>query len=137
MPLNNKDGGIRPIAAGSSLRRLVAKAACKAVTSKTSSRFFPVQIGFGVPQAAEAAAHAVRVYFSGLQPGEDPLQLDFKNAFNMVRRDTMFQIVYEELPELNPIIRHLYSTLVSTHYCPTKGSNRVTHLVRCCFAPLR
>lgn len=87
--LNKEDGGIRPIAIGSSLRWLVAKAACKAVTSKMSSRFLPVQIGFGVPQAMESTAHAARAYVTGLQPGQGLLKLDFKNAFNMVRRDTV------------------------------------------------
>jgi hypothetical protein len=108
--LNKKDGGIRPIAVGSSLRRLVAKAACKAVTSKMSSRFLPVQIGFGVPRATESAGHAARAYVAGLQPGQGLLKLDFKNAFNMVRRDTMFQIVLEELPELYPFIHTCYSS---------------------------
>lgn len=34
-------------------------------------------------------------------------------------------------------LRHLYSILVSMCYHPTKVSNRVTRLGRCCFAPLR
>ena len=68
--LNQKDGCIRPIAVGSSLRRLVAKAACKAVMTKMAARFLPVQLGFGVPRATEAAAHATRSYITGLQPGQ-------------------------------------------------------------------
>ena len=58
--LTKKNGGIRPIAVGSSLRRLIAKAGCKAVTAKMAARFLPVQIGFGVRCATEAAAHASR-----------------------------------------------------------------------------
>ena len=54
--LNKKDGGIRPIAVGSTLRRLVAKAACKAVTAKMAARFLPVQIGFGIPRATYGEA---------------------------------------------------------------------------------
>ena len=64
--LNKKGGGIRLIAVCSSLRRLVAKAAYKAVTYKMSSRLLPVHIGFGVPRATEAAAHAARAYVAGL-----------------------------------------------------------------------
>jgi hypothetical protein len=42
--LSKKDGEIRPIAVGETLRRLVAKAACKVVKSKMSEKFAPVQI---------------------------------------------------------------------------------------------
>ena len=45
--LNKKDGGIRPIPVGRTLRRLVAKAACKVVTTKMATQFLPVQLGFG------------------------------------------------------------------------------------------
>jgi hypothetical protein len=58
--LNKKDGGIRSIAVGSSLRRLVAKAACKAVMTKMTARFLPVQLGFGVPRACTKATLHVR-----------------------------------------------------------------------------
>jgi hypothetical protein len=108
--LNKKDGGIRPIAVGSTLRRLIAKAACKAVTAKMAEQFLPVQIGFGIPRATEAAAHAARAFVAGLQPGEGLLKLDFKNAFNMLRRDNMFQTVFEEIPELYPFVHMCYST---------------------------
>jgi hypothetical protein len=108
--LNKKDGGIRPIAVGSSLRRLVAKAACKAVMTKMAARFLPVQLGFGVPRATEAAAHAARSYIAGLQPGQGLLKLDFSNAFNKVRRDNMFQTVHDELPELYPFVHMCYAS---------------------------
>ena len=44
--LTKKDGGIRPIAVGCTLRRLVAKAACKAVNNKIAAQFLPIQLGF-------------------------------------------------------------------------------------------
>lgn len=108
--LNKKGGGIRPIAVGNTLRRLVAKAACKAVMVKMAAKFMPVQLGFGVPHATEAAAHAARAYISSLQPGQGLLKLDFKNAFNTVRRDSMLQTVHEELPELYPFVHMSYAT---------------------------
>jgi hypothetical protein len=108
--LNKKDGGIRPIAVGSTIRRLIAKAACKAVTAKMAAQFLPVQIGFGIPRATEAAAHAARAFVAGLQPEEGLLKLDFKNAFNMLRRDSMFQTVHEEIPELYPFVHMCYSS---------------------------
>jgi len=108
--LNKKDGGIRPIAVGSTLRRLIAKAACKAVMPKMAARFLPFQLGFGVPRATEAAAHAARAYVSSMQPGQGLLKLDFKNAFNTVRRDNMFQAVHDEMPELYAFVHMCYAT---------------------------
>jgi hypothetical protein len=105
-----KNGGIRPIAVGCTLRRLVAKAACKAVSDKMTTRFLPIQVGFGVPRATEAAAHAARAFISGLQPGEGFLKLDFKNAFNTVRRDEMLLLVHDELPELYAFVYMCYAS---------------------------
>ncbi len=38
------------------------------------------------------------------------LKLDFKNAFNMVNRHSMFQIVREQLPELYSFVHMCYSS---------------------------
>ena len=65
-----------------------------------AAQLLPIQLGFEVPRATEAAAHAARAFISGLQPGEGFLKLDFKNAFNIVRRDEMLRLVRDELPEL-------------------------------------
>jgi len=107
--LNKKDGGIRPIAVGNTFRRLVAKSACKAVMGKLTARFMPVQLGFGVPRATEAAVHAAREFVSGLQPGQGVLKLDFFNAFNTIRRDSMFESIRELVPELYPFVHLCYS----------------------------
>jgi hypothetical protein len=66
--LNKKDGGTKPIVVGSSLRRLVANAACKAGMTKMAARLLPVQLGFRVPHATEAAAYPARSYIAGLLP---------------------------------------------------------------------
>ena len=65
--LNKKDRGIRPIAVGSTWRRLIAKAICKAVMEKMTAKFMPVQLGFGVPRATEAAVHVARRYVTDLK----------------------------------------------------------------------
>ena len=38
------------------------------------------------------------------------LKLDFKNAFNMVKRENLFHIVREQMPELYPFIHVCYSS---------------------------
>ena len=112
--LNKKDGGIRPIAVGSTLRRLVAKTAAKCV-QKTAARMAPTQLGFGVKQGTEAAVHAARRFLQDVQPGQALLKLDFANAFNAISRDVILQTVHDELPELFPFIRTCYNS--ASHLC--------------------
>jgi hypothetical protein len=66
-----KNGGILSVAVGSTLRRLIAKAACKAVSDKMTTRSLLIQVGFVVPRAADAAAHAARAFISALQSDEE------------------------------------------------------------------
>ena len=67
--LNKKDGGIRPIAVGCSLRRLVAKTAAKCVQVKMAEKMAPTQLGYGVKQGTEAAAHAARRFLEAGRHG--------------------------------------------------------------------
>ena len=60
--LRKKCGGVRPIAVGCSLRRLVAKVACKQVAVEMAELLAPRQLGFGVCGGSEAAVHAARRY---------------------------------------------------------------------------
>src|SRR5271156_970441 len=48
LPFKKADGGIRPIAVGLTLRRLVAKVACRLVTEKCTEVLKPCQMGVGV-----------------------------------------------------------------------------------------
>ena len=58
--LTKKGGDVRPIAVGATFRLLVAKAACRTVKEELVVKLAPAQLGFGIQQGAEAAAHAVR-----------------------------------------------------------------------------
>ena len=106
--LRKKDGGLRPIAVGNTLRRLVAKVACSAVRDRVTERLAPLQLGFGVKQGAEAAAHAARCYVGNLGPGEALLKIDFANAFNTINRDEVFEAIADYAPELLPFIDVCY-----------------------------
>jgi hypothetical protein len=107
--LAKKDGGIRPIAVGCTLRRLIAKAAGKAVMQKNDGSFLPILLGFGVPRVTEAIVHATLRYIADLHPNQGLLKLDFSNAFNAIPRDNMFAVVNEELSELYPFIYLCYN----------------------------
>ena len=84
-------GGVRLIAIGCTLRRLVAKCAsnCKPMCSLLA----PYQLGFWVRFGAEAVAHSARSYLHNLKPGNVILKLDFFNAFDAIRRDKMLSTV--------------------------------------------
>jgi hypothetical protein len=96
-----------------------------------SEKFAPVQIGFGVPRATEAAAHAARRYIHDLQRGEGVLKMDFSNALNSVHRDSIFGAVHDELPELYTFIFMCYSnsSFLSFYYL-MKELNKAILLVR-------
>ena len=69
-----------------------------------------IQIGFGVKGGIEAAVHAARLFLSKL-PSEDAfIKLDFKNAFNSIRRDKMLAAVLSICPALYPLIYSSYSS---------------------------
>jgi hypothetical protein len=68
----------------------------------------PRQLGCGVPLGCEAAAHAARLYLQNMPPNHLLLKLDFKNAFNTLRRDKMLESVKEYAPELFTFIHAAY-----------------------------
>lgn len=59
---NKKDGGIRLIAIGATIRRLVAKLCCVKIAPELVKQLQPKQLGFGVNGGSEAAVHAVRTF---------------------------------------------------------------------------
>jgi len=98
--LQKKNGDIRPIAVGYTLRRLAAKCANACVIgSPTVASMAPLQLGVGVPGGAEAAIHATRRYVSNMPEDHVITKLDFKNAFNSLRRDAMLEAVERDVPE--------------------------------------
>ena len=110
--LNKKGGGLRPIAVGCTLRRLVAKCAGACVKEAVGALLAPHQLGFGVPLGVEAAIHASHIFLYNLGPGHLILKLDFRNAFNCacLRRDKMIAAVKQLAPELLPLVTCAYST---------------------------
>jgi len=98
--LDKKDGGIRPIAIGSTFRRLTAKCASAFAIAKLAPMLAPRQLGVGVPGGCEAAVHATRRFLSSLSSDSVLVKLDFSNAFNCLHRDSMLLAVHKYAPEL-------------------------------------
>jgi hypothetical protein len=74
-----------------------------------AAKMAPTQLGFGVKQGTEAAAHAARCFLRNIQPGQAILKLDFVNAFNSLSRNEILQTMRDDLPELFPFISTCYS----------------------------
>ena len=105
---NKSDGGIRPIAVGLTLRRLISKAACSKAVGACKSALAPRQLGVGVKGGAEAVAHAARRYLAEMGPDQVLVKLDFINAFNSVRRDAVLEAVALHVPELLAFTKSAY-----------------------------
>lgn len=107
--LIKRDGGIRPIAVGTTYRRLAAKCCCKAVSETLRDYFQPVQLGFGSKCGCEAAVHALRAFITRKE-GEVLLKVDVRNAFNSVDRGALLTQVKEKTPEIFNFVWQCYST---------------------------
>ena len=107
--LQKKDGGIRPIAIGNTLRRLVAKLACMSVREEIGEYFRPHQLGFGTQKGCETIIHTVRTFIDQNSDSNKILvKIDFKNAFNCIERDSMLQVIKEKVPKLYPFLWQSY-----------------------------
>ena len=93
-------GGVRPIAVGETLRRLVSKCAVASVKDEARGFFAPTQVGVAVPGGVEAAVLAVSTALTE-NPDLVALKVDFRNAFNEVDRGTFLAEVEEHFPGLS------------------------------------
>ena len=85
--LSKKDGGIRPIAVGTTFRRLTTKAGLKPISRELGNLLRPNQLGYATKGGSEAAAHAARHYLTSNIQNKVFLKLDVGNAFNCMNRD--------------------------------------------------
>ena len=107
--LEKPDGGIRPIAIGSTYRTLATKVALRPLSGELGTQLRPVQLGYGTPGGCEAAAHATRYFADSLHKDYVILKIDMRNAFNSVRRDSFLRQVREHAPSLYPLMWQAYS----------------------------
>ena len=85
--LCKKDGGIRPIAVGCTLRRLAVKVGARPLAVQIGDSLRPVQLGYSTKGGCEAAAHAARRYLGEAGHRRVVFKVDMANAFNSLRRD--------------------------------------------------
>ena len=98
--LSKKDGGVRPIAVGGTLRRLITKVGLNPISQDLGEYLRPSQLGYASSGGCDAAAHAARHYLTSTNKNKVYLKLDIKNAFNCLNRDIFLQRVKEKIPSL-------------------------------------
>ncbi len=107
--LTKKDGHIRPIAIGTTFRRLTSKIACYSVKSDMINYLLPRQTGFGVKFGSEGAVHAIRTYIRNPRNASKVcLKVDVSNAFNSVERDVMLTEIKTKVPQIYHYLRQCY-----------------------------
>ena len=109
-PLEKKTGGVRPVASGETLRRVLAKILLQEASKKLASAFLQAgQAAIGVSGGCEAVLHAAR-RFAELARHSDLVtwRVDLENAFNRVDRKTLWDAVQEEAPELLQYVSAAY-----------------------------
>jgi hypothetical protein len=81
-------GGIRPIAIGEVLRRIVGKFLCTSVKKEAKTFFHPCQVGVAFPGGIDAAVHSARSWRhrNATDTWKVLVKFDFANAFNCVSR---------------------------------------------------
>lgn len=106
--------GLRPVAVGESLRRLVARCLCAKAKARVAEKLAPYQFGVGIAGGGEALVHGLRQWWERASAEQDgtarvALQLDFTNAFNLVERDTFIAICRRDFPELVGFVEFCYA----------------------------
>ena len=76
------------------------------------------QLGFDISGGGEAAVHASRVCLKHLPSDYAVVKVDFRNAFNSIRRDRVLRTVKEYIPDLLPFAHSSYIQLsIDPHAC--------------------
>ncbi|KAL0226181.1 hypothetical protein P9112_013505 [Eukaryota sp. TZLM1-RC] len=100
-----KPDEIRPIAVGESLSRLLASIVFDRVKDKASTFLNPHQFGIKTIDGASVAAIASDTFFNA-EENNFIFNLDFKNAFNSVKREAIFEVIKSDFPELSSFFYH-------------------------------
>jgi hypothetical protein len=113
IPLQKKDGGLRPIAVGDTIRRVVGKCLLSlgAVQMELAS-LQPRQCGVGVRNAAEMVGMGLQRFVQSREAAGDRtyavLQVDVKNAFNSISRDAVLRGCMAKVPSAYNWLRFCY-----------------------------
>ena len=118
---------IRPLACGDPLRRLVGKCFCVVAREEISQSFQGKNFGVGCRGGVEVVAHSLRdVLSKHTDSNLALLKIDFKNAFNLIKREHFVPAVCQDVPKADELDR--VGVMASLRCCFTttaESSSRV------------
>ena len=120
--LRNKDGGVRGIATGSSLRRLVAKTLARQFGRIVEQECAPFQFALSTRAGTDCVGHAIRA-MTDLNSRATVLSVDGIGAYDHVLRSSMLGKLLEvPLRALIPFVRTAYAQPTSYEWEDQHGS---------------
>ena len=75
---------------------------------KFDTNFTPIQLGAGAKHSCEAEEHVAREFITDSKDDTVFVKIDFANAFNSVRRDVIFDMLNELMPEILSFVKLCY-----------------------------
>ena len=108
--IRKKDGSLRPIAVGSTIRRLSVIVGSMSIVQALGEELRSVQLGVSTRGGCEAAAHAARRYARDCDHRRVLLKIDMHNAFNSLRRDSFLSMSRVRQPGLYSLLWQAYSS---------------------------
>ncbi len=115
--------GIRPLAVGEVWLRLAGLCAMQACPSATST-LAPLQLAVGVRGGAQCLGHGISAALRS-DPTNAVLQVDWRNAFNEVRREEVLRAVADRAPALLPFAVWSYGSHAPCDRASGKGTRAV------------
>ncbi|KAL0206147.1 hypothetical protein P9112_001454 [Eukaryota sp. TZLM1-RC] len=105
--LTKPNGKVRPIAIGEAIYRLMSSVIFNRVSTKANEYFYPFQYGIKTIDGASVAALTSDLFFN-CHENSCIFNLDFKNAFNSVKRDSIWKEIKSNFPELETFFYRFY-----------------------------
>ncbi len=127
--LRKDDNGVRPIAVGETIRRLISSTLLARSTTLVRELLCPLQVGVATSGGCEAVVHAVReiAHRHGSDSRLGLLQLDLRNAFNCVSRAAFRNQVCRYMPELHGWTEYCYGTDTTPELWIHNGGQQSDH----------
>ncbi|KAL0240906.1 hypothetical protein GEMRC1_006142 [Eukaryota sp. GEM-RC1] len=116
--LDKPGGGVRPIAIGECISRLLASICFGRIKSKAIEFFRPFQYGIGIVDGTNCACLTTDLFLNDVD--NFLLNVDYKNAFNCVFRSAIYDQLVEHFPELVPYFEAFYGSptdLIFNEFC--------------------
>jgi len=112
-PLEKRAGGYRPIVIGEVFPRILGRIVARQLSASAAEFLAPLQWGIGVSGGTETVAHTVSMFYhaSNAPSADTGIQtVDFRNAFNTMRRSAIDAELQIRFPALLPYFRYCYGS---------------------------